>query len=36
MICSIQQSTHVEVCLELVRADLLEKEKAGKAKKTEE
>ena len=26
-------TSHVEVCLELVRADLLEKEKAEKAKK---
>ena len=29
-------TTHVECCTELVRADLLEKEKAEKAKKTEE
>lgn len=36
MICSRQHSTHVEVCLELVRADLLEKEKAEKAKKAKQ
>ena len=28
--------SHVECCVKLVRADLLEKENAGKAKKTEE
>ena len=35
MMCSRQHSTHVECCTKLVRADLLEKEKAEKAKKTE-
>ena len=30
------QTSHVECCTKLVRADLLEKEKAEKAKKTEE
>ena len=29
-------TSHVECCTKLVRADLLDKEKAGKVKKTEE
>ena len=31
----LRPSSHVECCTEVVRADLLEKEKAEKAKKTE-